>query len=225
MAVVETLLLALGGGVEHALGVYKQLRELQLELEVGGTVLVNGVWAVGKGTNSVVFRCRPAVGALELACKLRRGDSSRASLALEGQFLHLANTAGVGPKVYTYSRDVVAYLFVRGVHLDAWWSSAPREKRRAFVEELLWQTYRLDLARISHNELSRLERHVLVEGDRPVIIDFESATLGGGNNLTQAANGLMRLGLRPPVDALRRYKRCLCEDAYREVLRLFLDQL
>ena len=225
MGALEILLLTLGGGLQHAIHVYRQLAELRLEVVEGGRVLINGVSVVGKGTNSVVFRCRPAVGHMELACKLRRGDATRDSLAAEGQMLHLANTVGVGPRIYVYARDVVAYRYVDGVHIDKWWKVADAERRRVFLEELLNQAFRLDRAGISHNELSRLERHVLVERDVPVIIDFESATVGCGSNVTQVANGLSRLGLGLPLEALRRYRRCLCEDAYKEVLRFFLNQL
>jgi Predicted Ser/Thr protein kinase len=222
---LKILLLTLGGGLQHAIHVYRQLAELRLEVVEGGGVLINGVSVVGKGTNSVVFRCRPTTGQLELACKLRRGDATKDSLAAEGQLLHLANATGVGPRIYVYSRDVVAYRYVDGVHVDKWWKVADAEKKRAFVEELLDQAFRLDRAGISHNELSRLEKHVLVERDLPVIIDFESATVGGGSNVTQVANGLSRLGLKLPLEALRVYRRCLCEDAYRRVLQFFLDQL
>jgi putative serine/threonine protein kinase len=222
---LRILLLTLGGGVQHAIRVYRQLAELRLEVVEGGGLLINGVSVAGKGTNSVVFRCRPTAGQMELACKLRRGDATRDSLAAEGQLLHLANAAGVGPRIYVYARDVVAYRYVDGVHVDKWWKAADAEKKRAFVKELLDQAFRLDRVGISHNELARLERHVLVERDLPVIIDFESATVGGGSNVTQVANGLSRLGLKLPLGALRGYRWCLCEDAYREVLRFFLDQL
>jgi putative serine/threonine protein kinase len=222
---LRLLLLTLGGGLQHVVEVYRQLNSLQLEVLEGGNTCINGVRVVGKGTNSVVFKCKPATGRVELACKIRRGDAMRSSLAAEGQMLHLANMVDVGPRVYVYSRDVVAYRYVDGVHIDKWWRDATAERRRALVEELLNQAFRLDRGGISHNELSRLEKHVLVERDLPVIIDFESATVGGGNNVTQVANGLMRLGLKLPLDNLRRYKKCLCEDAFREVLRFFLDQL
>lgn len=226
MDVVKILLLTLGGGLEHALNVYRQLKDLQLEIVEGGNVLINGIYVVGKGTNSVVFKCRPEITKnVELACKLRRGDSTRSSFAPEGQFLHLANTVGVGPEVYAYYKDIVIYRYIDGIHIDTWWREASPEKKRIVVEELMSQAYKLDKIGLSHNELSRLEKHVLIERDLPVIIDFESATLGSRNNVTQVSNGLMRLGLKPPTESLRTYKRCLCIDAFKEILRFFLDQL
>ena len=219
------LLLALGGGLQHALSVARQLEELGLVVVEGGSVLHNGVLVVGKGTNSIVFLCRPRLGDFKLACKIRRGDSARESLIHEAQILHVANTVGVGPRIYAYSRDVVAYRFVDGVPVDEWWRAAGPQARRTLVEELMTQAYRLDVAGISHNELSRLQKHVLVEGGRPVIIDFESATVGGGNNVTQIANGLLRFGIRPPIEALRYYKRCLCRDGFEQVLSEVVSQV
>lgn len=222
---LRLLALTLGGDLRHWIGVYRQLRDLGLTLVEGGDVELNGVRVVGKGTNSVVFLCRPNYGDVLLACKVRRGDSTRQSLAAEGQILHLANLVGVGPRLYVYSRDIVAYHYVDGVFIDEWWRDADREDKRRLVEELLVQAYRLDKAGISHNELSRLSRHVLVSRGAPVIIDFESASLGGGKNVTQIVSGLSRFGLRPPVEALRVYKRCLCEEAFREVLSLCAGQI
>jgi len=215
----------LGGGLTHAVEVYRQLRELELELLPGGALLHNGVYVVGKGTNSVVFRCKPRVGNLQLACKIRRGDSTRPSLALEGQYLHLANTVGVGPRLYTYSKDVLAYRFINGMDITTWWKSATPEKRRSFVQDLLIQAFLLDEIGLSHNELARLRDHVLVEEDKPIIMDFESASLGKSRNVTQVANGLSHLGLKPPLEALRRYKATPCKDSFTEVLLGLLSQL
>lgn len=225
-ASAATLLLhTLGGGIRHVASVLLQIEELQLDILVGGSVIINGFYVVGKGTNSVVYRCKPRLGDFDLACKIRRSDSTRPSLAPEGQMFHIANSVGVGPRLYTYSRDVIAYRYVDGVPLGRWWGSTGVEQRRSLVEDLLNQAFKLDTAGVSHNELSRPEKHVIVESGRPVIIDFESATLGGGRNVTQVASGLMRLGLKPPVGALRSYKSCMCRDAFDEVLRGFLSQL
>jgi len=225
MDLVYMLASTLGGGLAHAIEVYRQLRELELELLPGGTLLHNGVYVVGKGTNSVVFLCRPKVGNLQLACKIRRGDATRPSLALEGQYLHLANTVGVGPRLYVYSKDVLAYRFVNGVDINTWWKLATPEKRRSLVQDLLTQAFLLDEIGLSHNELARLKDHVLVEEDKPIIIDFESASLGKSHNVTQVANGLSHLGLKPPLEALRRYKAAPSKDTFTEVLLGFLSQL
>jgi len=39
------------------------------------------------------------------------------------------------------------------------------------------------------------------------------------------ANGLSHLGLKPPLEALRRYKAAPCKDSFTEVLLGFLSQL
>ncbi|MEM1598083.1 MAG: serine/threonine protein kinase [Pyrobaculum sp.] len=225
MDTVAILAATLGGGLRHAVDVYRQLRLLGLRIIPGGGVVHGGVYVVGKGTNSVVFKCVPEVGEVVLACKIRRGDSTRPSLIHEAQFLRLANAVGVGPGLYAYSSDVVAYRYVDGVSITQWWKNAKPREKAALITELLSQAYALDKAGISHNELARLERHVLVEGGRPVVIDFESASLGGRRNVTQAVNGLMRLGLRPPVDALRRYKQDPSESNLREIIQMLLAQL
>jgi hypothetical protein len=61
---LRLLLLTLGGGLQHVVEVYHQLNSLQLEVLEGGNTCINGVRVVGKGTNSVVFKCKLPQGVL-----------------------------------------------------------------------------------------------------------------------------------------------------------------
>jgi len=225
MKLREALALAIGGDLAHLAEVAMQLSSLGLRAELGGGVMWGPVRLLGKGNNGVVVLCRSAYGDV-YACKIRRGDAQRPHLLDEARYLQMANRAGVGPRLYAYTRDVLVMEYVEGVPVAEWWRAAGVEERAGLVADLLRQARALDLAGVSHGELSRPGRHVLVvRGGRAVILDFESARLGKAQNVTQVANLLRALGLSPPLEALRRYADRRDDRSFDELLSSFLGQL
>ena len=195
--------LTIGGDLGHAMRVVEQLRDIGAEPVEGGGLFFNGVRIVGKGQNSVVIMCR--VSGVLAACKVRRGDSTKRDVLREAAMLARANSVGVGPRLITFTRDVLVYEFVDGVPLAEWWRGAGREDRLRVAMELVRQALALDSVGVRHNQLVRGGDHVLVAGGRPVIIDFEAATEGRGN-LGQVVALLAKLGVRVNRDAVKAYK-------------------
>ncbi|MGC8583349.1 MAG: RIO1 family regulatory kinase/ATPase [Thermoproteus sp.] len=224
MKLREALALAIGGDLAHLAEVARQLSSLGVRVELGGGVMWGPARLLGKGNNGVVVFCRSTHGDI-YACKIRRGDAQRPHLLDEARYLQIANGVGVGPKLYAYTRDVLVMEYVEGTPVADWWGAAGAEERARFVADLLRQARALDLAGISHGELSRPGKHVLVAGGgRAVILDFESAR-PGAQNVTQAANLLRALGLTPPLEALRRYAERRDDSAFNELLSSLLGQL
>ena len=199
-------------GKEHGETVMEELRALGVtELIEGGPTTLFGRRVLGKGQNAVVIRCRHETAEGEWACKLRRRDASRPSLLWEGYILRLVNGVGVGPRLLTFSRNVIVMEEVLGKPLNE--SLNPDIARR-----LLEQARRLDVLGISHNELGRGGRHVVVRGGEPIILDFESATINGSrSNVLQLINALT--GGAPELrSAARRYKAERSDEAFRELV-------
>lgn len=225
MNLKTALALSIGGDLGHLSEVARQLTWLGLEVELGGDLTWGPVKMLGKGTNSVVVACRSRYGDI-YACKIRRGDAQRPNLLDEARYLRLANSVGVGPRLYAYTKDVLVMELVKGASVVKWWSVASPSSRRAFVEDLLRQARALDSIGLTHGELSRPGDHILAsENGDAVILDFESARLGRPQNVTQVSNMLRSLGLRPPLQALRRYDERKDDESFEEVLRSFLSQL
>lgn len=219
------LALSIGGDLGHLSDVARQLAWLGLEVELSGELIWGPVRIIGKGTNGVVVACRSKHGDV-YACKIRRGDAQRSQLLDEARYLRLANSVGVGPRLYAYTRDVLVMELVRGTPIAEWWTRADVKSKKAFVEDVLRQARALDSIGISHGELSRPGNHVLASDEgRAVILDFESARFGRPQNVTQVANMLRSLGLLPPIYALRRYDEKMDDESFEAVLRSFLGQL
>lgn len=142
---------------------------------------------LGKGCVSVVVKaiCNDKVVAL----KIRRTDADRATMDGEAGFLKLANSAGVGPKFIKNSRNFLLMDLIDGVNIFKFMEA---ENKRAkvidVVSNVLEQCYQLDKIGLDHGELSDMREHVIVAGDKIIIIDFESASIGRKmSNVTAAA--------------------------------------
>jgi len=212
------------------------LRGLGVEAYVPrGEQRIGGVPVLGKGRVGVVFAAifRGCV----VAVKARRTDSDRASMEGEAGLLRMANGVGVGPRTLASSDDFIVMDLVEGEYLPDWLEGlGPGDGSllRVVLGRLLGKARRLDSIGLDHGELVRPRRHVIVSGDEPRIIDFESAsTVRRPSNVTSLSHflfhggggagivgGFLRFGRGELVGALRAYKREPSEGSYIDVLRV-----
>lgn len=154
----------------------KQLRALEIEeLVLDGPCKVNGISVVGRGCDSLVVKTLMK-GKLA-ALKIRRVDSHVKTLLKEAKHQEIANSIGIGAKLYLFSEDFIVMEFIDGTHIDRFIHQAPKDRIMVVIKDLLEQCRRLDLAGLDHGELSRARRHVIVSHLRPVIIDFGSSSM------------------------------------------------
>ena len=213
---------------------FMQLRGLGVEsVALGGRHGVMGYRVLGKGHVGVVLRCMWR--GLEAALKVRRTDADRPSMMEEADLLRAANAAGVGPRLYAYSRDFIVMELVEGPYFGDWARQYEGDAVgfRRVVRELLYQVRSLDEAGLDHGELNRVRRHFIVSEKGPVIIDFESASTGRRvRNVTATVQSMFMSRVFsavvdrwfPVVDsdrllvALKEYKGSLSDEAFSAVL-------
>ncbi len=206
------------------------------EILSDGAVEFMGFRLLGKGQNSFVFKCR--VGNEYYACKIRRFDSSRPNLVNEGNYLRLANSVGVGPRLIKYASDVLIMELISGVPIQRYVITAGPMELRMVLKDLLWQCRRLDSIGLAHNELSKPEDHVIISNGRAFIIDFESASLNSRvSNVAQVLNALimgrggfiqdrvraimgMSIDLNYLRSVIKRYKVTRSDEDFTQILRL-----
>lgn len=215
----------------------RELRDLGIrELELRGRHEVRGILVLGKGHVGVVVAAR--LGCVSVALKMRRVDADRASLETEAANLRVANRVSVGPGLVDASPNFLVMELVDGCYLADWVEGlGPSDGGRLgrVLGCLLEKARRLDSAGLDHGELSRADRHVIVVGDEPRIVDFESAsTKRRCSNVTSVAHYLffsrrMRglIGrIRPLPDgdvlvgALGAYRRAPGAVSFRRVLEV-----
>jgi len=201
-----------------------------------GRTKIGRLGLVGIGTVSVVVRATVGGGRV-LALKIRRVDANRETMLEEYRLTQLANRIGVGAAALAVSPDFMLMQLVEGEdledHLRAMKGPGRRGRARDVVHSLLNQCRKLDLLELDHGQLSDLRKHVIVEGETPYVIDFESASRGRApKNVTTAAQYLLiggrcapfvkrLLGVRSQdavLEALRGYKREMSDGSYARVL-------
>jgi putative serine/threonine protein kinase len=221
----------------------KQLSSLGVsELIFEGHAKIGRLGILGLGTVGVVVRAR-AHGKVR-AVKIRRTDANRPDMEQEFRITAHANRVGVGPHVYSRSKDLILMKVLESQEIEDWLRSqsgtGKRQRTRELLHALLNQCRKLDIIGIDHGQLSNLRKHAVVAEGRPWIIDFESAgTERKPRNVTTAAQYLLiggavspmvrrTLGLRETrtiLKLLAEYKRDLSDFAYAKILgHLKLDE-
>ena len=217
----------------------RQLKSLGIEgLEFEGPLRMGKLSVMGKGVVGLVIAGIADGG--RVAVKIRRTDSRRTSMLHEAEMMRAANNAGIGPECLGSSEDVLEMQFLDGQRLPLWISSLKGRGRKArvkvTVKALLEQCVRLDAYGLDHGELSRAHKNVLIStGDRPWILDYESASLMRRvNNFTSLAQYILLSGrfsrkvirILGPLDrdelvrCLRLYKSGKTNNAFESTLKL-----
>lgn len=212
----------------------KELQKLGVEaLDFVGEKQVSNLHVLGKGCVGIVVLAYR--NGDKVALKIRRVDADRSRMQQEAGLLREANSVDVGPKLLVASRNFLCMQFIDGVLFPRWLSGKRSRTRISTVlRQILEQCWRLDSINLDHGELSHAPKHVIVNGqDRPVIVDFESASPNRRPaNVTSICQFLFigsetakeinrKLGPRDKkaiAGALRRYKNERTFENFREVL-------
>ncbi|MEM2122695.1 MAG: hypothetical protein QXE79_03570 [Candidatus Bathyarchaeia archaeon] len=217
-----------------------ELRSLKVsEIIPEGQIFIDGFPILGKGCTSTVVKA-VACGGLH-ALKARRTDSNRASMEQEARLQISANSINVGARLISYTRNFILMELLEGPFLSEWISCNPTmEEVKMVLTMMLYDCFKMDLAGLDHGELANASRHIKIVKERayeecvtfkPVIIDFESASLNRrSRNVTSIcqflflSSGKMKrlisAGIEYPrlIEALRAYKAKPCRETFNLIL-------
>ena len=149
----------------------------------------------------------------------------------------MANRVGVGAFAFGATRDFMLMQLVEGEdlyeHLKTISGVGTRGRIREIIHLLLNQCRKLDLINLDHGQLSDLRKHVIMAGDVPYIIDFESSSRQRAlKNVTTAAQHLLIGGRCAPLvkrllgiksherscKSLKAYKKDMSDENYVRLL-------
>jgi len=156
---------------------------------------------LGKGHSGIVLKVNPH-SEKSMALKIRRVDSRRKDSLNEVNNQKLANMAGIGPKIIDNTKDLILMELITGKGISDWLddpsnlNSENSKNILNIVFEILEQCYRLDVLKLDHGELTRIDNHVMVsEYNHIYIIDFESSsTKRKPSNVTSSTQALLLSG-------------------------------
>jgi putative serine/threonine protein kinase len=212
----------------------KELQKLGVEaLDFVGEKQVSNLHVLGKGCVGIVVLAYR--NGDKVALKIRRVDADRSRMQQEAELLREANSVDVGPKLLVASRNFLCMQFIDGMLFPRWLSGKRSRTRISTVlRQILKQCWRLDSINLDHGELSHAPKHVIVDGqDKPVIVDFESASLNrrpanvtsicqflfiGSETAREMNRNLGPRDKKAIAGALRRYKNERTFENFRAVL-------
>jgi len=205
-------------------------------MEFAGEKMAFNLPVLGKGCVGIVVAAHTEAG--KVALKIRRIDADRAGMHREAEMLRKANSIGVGPRLLSVSQNFLLMQFVEGSLLPKWVEKlrgrGAKARIRRVLCDVLEQCRSLDEAGLDHGELSRAPKHIIVgPGDKPVIVDFETASVSRRtSNVTSICQYLFlgsqvakdiqkrhfRINREKLLEALKTYKRKRTRENFNEIL-------
>ena len=164
---------------DYANEILKELEKLGVDSVYLNTEPKPSLKFIGKGYRGIILKA--SWNSLTVAVKILRVDSGVPDLTKEAEMMKLANSIGIGPRLFDYSNHVILMEYVRGVDLDKWLNQLSYEDAdllKKVLTSILTQARKLDSIHLDHGELSNARRHIIIEEDfHPVILDFGKASL------------------------------------------------
>ena len=168
---------------------FLSLRGVRYLIESGKDIM--GFRVLGKGYSSIIVKALHRSGDV-IAVKIRRLDSRRGSLELEGMVLDYLQPLHIVPRIYFWGKDVIGMEYIECESVVEYLKRMAETSLKKFIKVLVKMfsnLYILDLFQIDHGELNRPHGHMFWCGDHLKIIDWESARYRvNPHNLTMFAS-------------------------------------
>ncbi len=109
----------------------------------------------------------------DVAVKSKRDDSKAlGNIEREAMFLKILNKHDIGPRLIM-SNDFLMYEFVNGIFIDEFLKKSKKKDIIAVLNKIFLQLNTMDKLGINKFEMIRPYKHILIEKNNPVMIDFE----------------------------------------------------
>ncbi len=129
---------------------------------------------LAKGKRGQVYVYKSSVDGKDVCVKELNPDTKAMGvLENEARFLKLANTHGIGPKLLAEAHDKVVMEFVQGERILDFLERSPKTGIVKVLKDSLNQARTLDEIGVNKFELTNPYKHIIVNKDKPVMIDFE----------------------------------------------------
>jgi putative serine/threonine protein kinase len=216
----------------------EELRRLGVKtIEFAGEKTAFNLRILGKGYVGIVVIAHTATG--RTALKIRRVDADRAGMEHEAEMLAKVNSIGIGPSFIGASDNFLLMELFQGQFLPDWVTSLKGRGSSARIRQVLRgvleQCRKLDVLGLDHGELSRAQKHIIIDrDDNAHIVDFETASVDRRtSNVTSVCQYLFvgsqlakTLRKRPNLEsrsaiirALRKYKLERSDRSFYEILQ------
>ncbi len=111
-----------------------------------------------------------------VAVKIKKLESqARGTIENEISFLKILNKYDIGPRLITYEKDFLMYKFVEGDFIFNFVKANSKKEILIVLKKIFSQLYKMDKRGINKFEMHHPLKHIIIDKNRPVLIDFERA--------------------------------------------------
>ncbi len=113
----------------------------------------------------------------------------------EAEWLKKLNKCGIGPKLLAAGDGYFTYWYVDGKFIIDYLGKSGKSQIKKIIKNVFNQLFMLDSLKMDKEEMHRPLKHIIVEKNRPFLIDFERAHHAENpKNVTQFCQFLMGAG-------------------------------
>lgn len=168
----------------------------------------------------------------DIIIKTPRNPELLKNIRKEAEILEKVNLKGIGPKLIRYGEDFLIEEFVSGIHMKDILNRGDYVVYDLF-ENILKQARELDKLNISKDEMHRPYTNIIVSGNRPTLLDFESSKITSNpKNVTQFFSFIlsyMRFEIKPKdieigIELMRRYKSTYQKQEFEDLIIFFREK-
>lgn len=139
---------------------------------------------LAKGKRSEVYKA--LYKKEKVAIKLFKTTDSKIRVKKEAYFISLLNKKDIGPKFIFQKDNYIVYKLIEGPRFIDWLEQKNNREIIQMILKTLKICYEIDKLRINKLEFQNPKKHILIENNKPILIDFERCYFTNNpKNLTQ----------------------------------------
>lgn len=177
---------------------------------------------LAKGKRSVVYTLK--INNKIYATKVKKEDiSAKNTVNNEARFLKILNKYKIGPRFKEKGKNYIIYEFIKGEFFKDWIKTAKKENIKKIIIEVLKQCRTLDKLKINKKEMHHPVKHIIINKNKPVMIDFERCYYTKKpKNVTQFCQLLLLKNIieKTFIKTLKEYKKRETEENFNKILKL-----
>ena len=110
----------------------------------------------------------------KVAIKIKNPKSKAISrIENETNFLKLLNKKKIGPKLLFFDKDFIILEYIKGILIIDYLKKFNKKNILKIIKKIMEQLYLMDKLKINKEEMSHPQKHILIDKNKPVLIDFE----------------------------------------------------
>ena len=139
---------------------------------------------LAKGKRSEVYKA--FYKKKEVAIKVFKTTDPKIRAKKEAYFISLLNKKNIGPKLIFQKDNYIIYKLIEGPRFVDWLEQRNKKEIIQMILKIIKICYEIDKLKINKLELQNPKKHILIENNNPILIDFEKCyKTNRPKNLTQ----------------------------------------